>query len=50
MSEGINLAARVSQLENLVNHLIEEARVNNRIAIIAVCVMAAGKEILMVFK
>ena len=45
-----SLSARVKMLEVLVEHLIEEARINNRIAIVAVAVMAAGKEILTVMK
>jgi len=41
---------RRANMDNLVAHLISEARINNRIAIVAVCVMAAGKEILSVIK
>lgn len=42
------LTKRVEMLEVLVEHLIAEARINNRIAIAGIAVIAAGKEILAV--
>ena len=44
------MAIKVTGLEKLVDHLIQETRFNNRLTILAVCIIAAGKEILQAFK
>ena len=44
------LEVRIRQLEVIVNNLIAETKFNNRLAVITICVMAAGKEILAVIK
>lgn len=44
------LTARVAHLKNLVEHLISEARTNNRIAIVAIYVIAGGKEVISFLK
>ena len=46
----IDLAVRVDLLTKLVDQLSYDTRFNSRLAIIAVCVIAAGKEILQAFK
>jgi hypothetical protein len=51
MSEKTDdLDVRFKAVETNLQHLLDESKTNNRIIIFALAVMAAGKEILQVFK
>lgn len=50
MDELTRMEAKVSHLEALVNLLISEARFNNRITILAICVLAGAEKVISLVK